>query len=666
MPFAEPLHFGLFYGSAPSVSARERRSLRCLRISIRAKLGLIAGIPVLGAVLLAFLIVGSARDDLKKAAALGSIESLSELSNRMTDLVHALQSERAASALQLGKSDEDRKVVVPIAAQATDTQLASLAQFLASLDQSKLQRRLSGPLGEARRHLQGLATFREKMRLGGTSLDDIDNFYSAGTGSLIHASAGLTDLSDDGELLRLLNSLSLALELEERMSKEHMLLADVFAERRFQPGSYRNLVSLISEQEIYTSVYRTSASLSAINLFDGALRSEAVKRSEALRTLALDSNEDELEMRADEWFAVQATKLSLIERVERSLNEESRKVALQKLLRARRSVTVSLSLAGGVIVISLALAWAIAYGLTRRVLKLRDAAVLVAKGDLSARVTESASDELGELGASFNAMVGDLSRSRAALGDQARMTRELEIASAIQRAMLPPVPAHPEYEFAGLMRPADEVGGDFYDVLTKPESNELWITVGDVSGHGVGAGLVMLMAQAAFASHFLNDAAASPEAVLRHVNALLCENIQTRLRDDKYITAQLLIHSGAGRFECVGAHEWPIVYRARTGKCQVIEAPGPWLGITKQLDEIPICHIELDKHDVLCLYSDGITEAQNESNELFDMDRMCRVLEESLSHGAELPVAISEVFAAVERFSGRHDDDWTLLLVRRA
>jgi len=63
-------------------------------------------------------------------------------------------------------------------------------------------------------------------------------------------------------------------------------------------------------------------------------------------------------------------------------------------------------------------------------------------------------------------MTGELGRARAALSDQARMARELEIAAQIQPALLPPKPSHPDFEFAGRMLPADEVGGDFYDVLS--------------------------------------------------------------------------------------------------------------------------------------------------------------------------------------------------------
>jgi sigma-B regulation protein RsbU (phosphoserine phosphatase) len=244
------------------------------------------------------------------------------------------------------------------------------------------------------------------------------------------------------------------------------------------------------------------------------------------------------------------------------------------------------------------------------------------------------------------------------------MARELEIAATIQRAMLPPEPSHPDFEFAGKMVPADEVGGDFYDVLTRPDG-DLWITVGDVSGHGVGAGLVMLMTQVAFASHFLMDATLSSEVVLSDVNRLLCENIGQRLHDDKYVTVQLLKYAGAGRFLCVGGHVWPLVYRVKTGKCDIIRTPGPWLGILPQLGKIPESIIELDPGDVLCLYSDGLSEARDDKGELFDTDRLAESLASAIAKEESLAKVPDVVFADVEGFSSRHDDDWTMLLIRR-
>lgn len=655
-----------------------------VNLSIRHKLGLLAGIPIVGALLLALQIVGDARLQARKAEALGSIESLAELSAQMTSTVHALQLERASDALQLGMSlrlnknfpeakEEPGLAILQRTVvrdgkeheRATDQELDRLRVFLKARDFSRLPPRLAGPLREAQRRLEELPAMREELANGKASLSRVLELHRSAIQAFVRAIAGLTDLSDDGELLRSITSLVSLLQLEERMSSEHALLSHVFAQGEFPPGSYRDFVSLISELAIYEDMFRTTAAVEHLQTYDRAMATRAAQRLLELRRTALETTEEDLNVSPAEWFELGTQKLALTAGIERTLNEEVRSAALQKYRATRRAVTVSSLLVAVVVLFSLIFAWVLASRVTRRVEALRDASRRIAAGDLEGRVSITDGDELGQLGGSFNDMTAELGRARAALSNQVRMARELEIAAQIQRALLPPAPSHADFEFAGRMIPADEVGGDFYDVLSDPIRNALWISVGDVSGHGVGAGLVMLMAQAAFASHFLSDSAEEPARVLREVNALLCENISKRLRDDKYVTAQLLTYQGNGRFACVGAHEWPIVYRAKTGRCEVVEAPGPWLGIVSELPEVPVTLLTVEPGDVLCLYSDGVTEAQNAAGELFDLARMSAVLETALAQGKALDDVTRMLFDEVEAFSGRHEDDWTLLLARR-
>jgi serine phosphatase RsbU (regulator of sigma subunit) len=656
-----------------------------LKLSIRHKLGLLAGIPIVGALLLALQIIGAAREQARKAEALGSIESLADLSAQMTSVVHALQLERASEALWLGLhkrasgSNADGQDLLALAQsaslaehdtdkriQASDQALAQLDGFLKARDVSRLPQRLAGPLLEAQGRLKELPALRSKVKAGEASVAEVFGVHRIAAGALVRAIAGLTDLSDDGELLRSINSLVSLLQLEERMSREHALLAYVFALGEFPPGSYRDLVSLISEEDIYANVFRTAASVEHQAKYDHVTETAAAARLLELRRIALETTEDDLNVNPVEWFELSQQKLSMLGSIEKALNDELRVAALEKFHTTQRALTVSSALVGGVVLFSLVFAWILGIGVTRRVEVLRDASKRIAAGDLDVRVNIAQGDELGQLGTAFNDMTGELGRARAALSDQARMARELEIAAQIQRALLPPNPSHPDFEFAGRMLPADEVGGDFYDVLSEPQSHALWISIGDVSGHGVGAGLVMLMAQAAIASHFLNDPSAEPARVLREVNSLLCENIANRLRDSKYVTAQILTYTGSGRFACVGAHEWPLVYRAKTKRCEVIEAPGPWLGIIADLPDIPVTVMTIEPGDVLCLYSDGVTEAQNDAGEQFDVPRMAAVIERAIGEGKALDDVTRAVFDEVESFSGRHDDDWTMLLVKRS
>jgi ligand-binding sensor domain-containing protein/serine phosphatase RsbU (regulator of sigma subunit) len=244
------------------------------------------------------------------------------------------------------------------------------------------------------------------------------------------------------------------------------------------------------------------------------------------------------------------------------------------------------------------------------------------------------------------------------------VARELEIAQSIQVALLPPAPHHRDFEFAGRMLPASEVGGDFYDVLVDRERDLLWLTIGDVSGHGLGAGLVMLMAQCVFSGHFSAAPNATPDVVLGAINRILRQNI-ARLRDDKYLTAELLMYRGEGEFACAGAHVWPIVLRAETRRCEVIETRGPWLGIVDELGDVPVSSLKLQVGDVLCLYSDGIVEARNRAKEMYELERFCHAIEAAAQQNADLDGVADDILRDVARFATGREDDWTLLLVRR-
>ncbi len=655
--------------------------------SIKLKLALLAGVPVLGAVLLGLVLAYNATRALQKARSLGSVEAVAELSANMSALVHELQTERARLARHLGRiapapeldtlADEAGGPAAPPRGDptaslatleqqfdATDEALANLARFLASRDMTRLPERLAEELEGTQAHLARIREIRELRRRSDADLEEPLAYYRLATMGLIRATAGLNELSDDGDLLRGVNSLVTILEWTERASEEHALLAHVLERREFPPGSYRTLVTLQKEQETLASVFRTNAPTDHQRLLAGAVSVELDEQTRSISARALDATADRVQGDPLLWFDRQGQRVDQLAGVANQFNNQVRATAVAKRDATRQTVWLGTALASGVLLVSTILAWLIARGISLGISELRNTTELVGSGDLTARVRVATHDELGQLGRAFNQMISEVATARAASEERARMGRELEIAASIQRQLLPPTPTHPDLEFSGKMVPADEVGGDFYDVLTG-ERDTLWVTVGDVSSHGLSAGLVMVMAQAAFATHYYRDPDAPPDTVLRGVNRVLQTNINDRLGENKYLTAQLLTYRGAGTFRCVGAHEWPIVYRCATGDTEVVETPGPWLGILPTLDEVPLLDLHLDPGDVLCLYSDGLTEARNEGGELLDLTRFRRLLEKALTGEPPLERAVVEVFEAVSSYASQQEDDWSLLLVRR-
>jgi len=295
-------------------------------------------------------------------------------------------------------------------------------------------------------------------------------------------------------------------------------------------------------------------------------------------------------------------------------------------------------------------------------------------GDLTFRLDAVGDETMQRLASSFNEMTTTLQESlrrreqaeaerRRLAAEQERMARELEIAASIQLSMLPNAPSHRAFEFAGLMRPADEVGGDFYDVMTRGDG--LWITVGDVSSHGLGSGLVMMLAQMAFRTVFEAAPDLGVDEAIRRVNRLVHANSRGRLGGGRYITCQLVAWRGGGSFDVAGGHLWPLVVDSAARTVRRVEAPGPWLGILPELPAVPITRVELGPTEVLCLYSDGIIEAHDAEGALYDLDRLGQRLTALLGEGRSLGDCAAALHADVEGFSSERDDDRTVLLVRR-
>ncbi len=241
-----------------------------------------------------------------------------------------------------------------------------------------------------------------------------------------------------------------------------------------------------------------------------------------------------------------------------------------------------------------------------------------------------------------------------------RIEREMEIAARIQTGILPRSPQVRGLEVAAEMRPASEVGGDYYDVIAVEDG--CWISIGDVAGHGLPAGMVMLQAQSALAALVASDPEASPCDVLCSVNRVLHENVRKRMGSDEYMTLSLLRYHHDGRLVIAGAHEEAVIFRAATGRCETLPVEGTWLGATADIRPFTTeVASRLELGDLLILYTDGITEARNDANEQFGLNRLC----DAVTAGSDRsPAAVRDrVLAATTSWTGRRDDDMTILVL---
>jgi serine phosphatase RsbU (regulator of sigma subunit) len=235
---------------------------------------------------------------------------------------------------------------------------------------------------------------------------------------------------------------------------------------------------------------------------------------------------------------------------------------------------------------------------------------------------------------------------------------EMALARKIQTALIPSGPEIPGFDIAAELVPADEVGGDYFDVLTVRGRH--WIVVGDVSGHGVPAGLVMMMAQTAVHTALRLDPTLDPARLLAAVNRALTGNIR-RLGESRYMTLTVLEIREDGRFRFAGLHQDILIYRAAERTVEEIETRGIWIGILDEISEMaPMDRFRLEPGDALLLFTDGVTEARDAKGGMFGNRRLANLLRE---HG-DRPAP--DILRAAQSALGvyRKDDDTTLLVCK--
>jgi serine phosphatase RsbU (regulator of sigma subunit) len=247
-----------------------------------------------------------------------------------------------------------------------------------------------------------------------------------------------------------------------------------------------------------------------------------------------------------------------------------------------------------------------------------------------------------------------------------RMGAELDITRKLQQMVLPKekeLQAISGLDIAGFMEPATEVGGDYYDVLHHEGRTK--IGIGDVTGHGLESGVVMLMVQMAVRT-LLENGVTEPEIFLDVLNRAVFENMQ-RMNSDKNLTLTLLDYQN-GKLQLTGQHEEVLVVR-KNGSIERVNTInlGFMVGLKANISQfLGQCEIELEIGDGIVLYTDGLTEAQNNLEEMYGVDRLCEIVTQhwATSTAQEIQKAIIQ---DVREYIGEQVvlDDITLLIVKR-
>jgi len=304
----------------------------------------------------------------------------------------------------------------------------------------------------------------------------------------------------------------------------------------------------------------------------------------------------------------------------------------------------------------------------------------VSKGNFSATYHHHTDDELGHLATAFTDMLSKIKKFITELNEKndhitqlnhllgaenTRMSTELAVTQEIQQMILPKKKELHSIEgldIAGFMEPATEVGGDYYDVLSY--NGRVSISIGDVTGHGLESGVIMLMVQTALRT-LLENNITDLSVIFNVINRTIYRNVK-RMETDKNLTLSVLDYQD-GLLQVSGQHEDVLLVR-KGGEIERIDTfdLGFIVGLEKDITPfVTQTQLELNEGDGIVLYTDGVTEAENIQRELYGIDRLCDVIS---THWHLSASEIEDyIVQDIKNFIGEQKifDDITLLIIKQ-
>ncbi|MGD8245634.1 MAG: SpoIIE family protein phosphatase [Anaerolineae bacterium] len=253
----------------------------------------------------------------------------------------------------------------------------------------------------------------------------------------------------------------------------------------------------------------------------------------------------------------------------------------------------------------------------------------------------------------------ELQEAQAALVEKERLEHELDLARELQQSILPHTfPDLPGVTCAAESRPARQVGGDFYDVISLSDMHTA-LVMADVSDKGMSAALYMALTRSLIRAEARHHR--SPREVLLSTNRLLMEMSQATMFVTVFygvldLSNSTLLYTRAG-------HDYPLLFDPHTGECRVLTGQGVVLGCVEEVN-LEELSVDLSAGSLLVLYTDGITDANSDAGEFFGPERLQETV--CAAGGLSAQGVCDFVFNSVDRFQAGavQYDDMALLVAR--
>ena len=305
--------------------------------------------------------------------------------------------------------------------------------------------------------------------------------------------------------------------------------------------------------------------------------------------------------------------------------------------------------------------------ITGTVDKLYQATEHVRASDLSHRINMPAEDQLSSLGEAFDSMIASLERLLRESQEKTRLEHDIQIAREVQEQLFPTeAPKVPGLELYGVCKPARLVSGDYYDFLPMG-TDRVGMVLGDVSGKGVSAALIMAAIQSLIRTRLYMDSSdgqpAAEHLSTAHFFGLMNQQLFENTPEEKYATcfyalydsdSRQLVYTNAG-------HPAPVLFR--NGEIVRLDVGGTPLGLISPMS-YGEAKIALQPGDMLVAFTDGLIESENSFEDQFGESRLIEVIQRA--RGNSLAVLANEIYQSIEHWTGGGEpqDDMTLIVAR--
>lgn len=371
-------------------------------LSIRNKIILMLLFPVAG---LLFFSYSGIMDRMNMAEEMNKVEKLSQLTNRISSLVHEIQKERGLTAGFIGSSGNKFDSMLPAQRSQTDKRISDLNVFLDGIDASDMSKTSASQLSAAMGNLNAISNHRQAVSSLSMNTDDAIGYYTDINTKFLDVVAGLTKATTQGDIGRKIAAYYNFLQAKERAGIERAVLTNTFAMDQFGEGMYNKFSALVSAQDAYINSFMALASDEVRDFYHDKMQNNSVSEVEKMRNTAFRKSSDGyFGIEPDYWFEQQTSKINLLKDVEDHIADSLAENANSLKVSAQQSLTFYSVFACIIVALALFLGILITRGTTSALRQTLTAMNDIAEGegDLTRRLEVNGKDEVAQVANAFN------------------------------------------------------------------------------------------------------------------------------------------------------------------------------------------------------------------------------------------------------------------------